>query len=216
MTMPTDEIQHRAAEVATLPRRAIQTGLSIARWPLSAAESVTGKRGTTWPPAVAFATLESLVLGAAGRVLGDETLAAASQEAQTVVSKARRASRLQEDAEQLERDAEATREQARTLADEQRTAAEEQASRRADEIEAAAGRRKHQARKAGRKRQEQVRSQADEAQQAIEEADRLATLHTADELSEALADERTALAARAEVMRAEEATKRAREARARG
>lgn len=57
-----------------VPRRAVQTAMTVTRLPLTAVEALTGRRGSDWAPATAFSSVEATVLQVAGNVLHDEQM----------------------------------------------------------------------------------------------------------------------------------------------
>ena len=73
---------------STIPSRTLELTFRAARLPLTAVETVTRRRGTDWPPAIAFTRVEGAMFQVAAGVLNDDALAAEGKRLQAAAIKA--------------------------------------------------------------------------------------------------------------------------------
>ena len=184
--------------VQKLPRTVINTYLSAARLPLSAAAKASGQQGNEqWPPALAFEGFEASVETVLGSLLRDNDLVEAGRLRQAKVAQLRKAAELEAVADTARDHAREEFAERRDAVEAKRREAELRAQRREQQIEADAQRRKAEADRAAQKKKSAARAVKAAQENVIERRERAAT-------TDALAKEAEALKAQTEALEAAE------------
>lgn len=201
--------------ITQIPDTLVSTTFAAARWPLTVVASRLADDIDTWPPLLAFDSIEATVERRVGNALHDDRLVARGRSGQERVEHLRTAIETEAAADRLAERAQRERELGNDAADDLRTEAE----RRADARRAKARSTEAQRKSAARERERRAKQAADKAARAAEEAvDRTAragALAALDAEEQALAKKRAALAAKRKADRADAslaATKAARRA----
>lgn len=201
----------------TIPRAAVTGYLRALRLPLSAAERIARQQDNeSWPPALAFETLEAKLEGAAGLLLRDEDLLAAAQLREEKVEKLREARALKAAADverTTARDDERRREAQIT---QERGRAGRAAAERKREAQGQAEQRKRAAAQEAAKKSDAVRAQEAAQETVIERRERATKAEALREESKALDLTDEALEAQAKVDLIEETLEGNKEARKTG
>jgi hypothetical protein len=177
-------------ELKEIPRTWVRSYVQLVRPPLTAAERVVKPaEPEVWPPAVAFDALEAGIKQFAGTVLRDNELVEEGRVKQAKVSAARRAVELEADAEQREQRDEQLREQVRQEAD-----------RREDELARQRAERQRKADEEARRKEQAAAKAEQAADKVIARQDRAARSTKVRAEREALAKEKTAAAAKSDVL----------------
>ncbi|MCU1453403.1 MAG: hypothetical protein JWN46_1549 [Acidimicrobiales bacterium] len=180
--------------IQMIPRTAVKIGLSAARLPLTAAETLLRRQGDEeWPPTLVFEGFEASIKQVVGGLLRDETLVDEGRFTAAKVDRLRHAAELDTIAEQHRAQADAELEERYQADERQRAQAEERARERKAELarKAAADKRKAQA---NARKAEEAAAQAEAAQeQALNREERRARAKTVSAKQAAAKKERAAL-----------------------
>lgn len=184
--------------IRTIPRAAVNSYLRVIRLPLSAAERIARQQDNdSWPPALAFESIEAKLEGAAGMLLRDEELLLAAQQREEKVANLKEARTLKAAAdvergnardEERKRKAQITQERRRT---------ERAASERKREAKAQAAAKQREAGDEAAKKQSAIRRQEAAQEKVLERRERATK-------SEALRAESAALDLTDEALKAQE------------
>lgn len=196
-----------------VPSRAVRTSLNVIRFPLTAVERVTGRRGSAWGPAAGFAMVEATVLQTFADLLHDEALAAEGRRKQAGAAKAQRAAEVDADALRSQEQADQKHAERTEAADEFADRAGRRAAEQQDKTEQEAAKRREQAERAAQQRSTRARERAGETQEGLRHRERADRLATAKDREEALETEIAAVDAEEKVLHLDDRIERSRETR---
>jgi len=204
-------------QLQEIPRTVVRVWLRTARLPLQAVEVVAhrGDHGTEWPPALAFESFEAQVKQVAGSVLRDDALVEEGRLTEAKVVQLRKAATLETVAERRKATADAKLAAQRESAGQRRRRVEHDATKREAALERERAAKKHRVeREAGQKKQAAARAETARSK-ALERQERAAAKTRVEQERAALRKERTAVAKKQRVTKADKdirATKAVRKA----
>jgi hypothetical protein len=201
--------------ITEIPDTIVSTPFAAARWPLTLVASRLADEVDTWPPLLAFDSIEATVERSVGTVLRDERLIERGRSGQERVEHLRSAIETDAAADRLAEHARRRLESGREAADDLRTAAERRAADREANAQAREAQRKREAQESARRKKQAADKVARVAESAVDRKARAATLDTLQAEERALAKKQAALAAKRKGDRADAAiaaTKAARKA----
>ena len=180
--------------VQNLPRTVINTYLSVARLPLTAAAKASGQESNEqWPPALAFEGFEASVETVLGSLLRDDSLVEAGRLRQAKVAQLRKAAQLEAVADTQRQQAREEFTQRREAAQAKRQQAERRADRREQQVEQDAERRKAEVERKAETKKTAARKVKAAQEQVIERRERVATQEALSKEAEALKAQQQAL-----------------------
>lgn len=188
------------AVVTTMPRRAIELGLAAGRLPLTAVETVTGRRDSGWLPAVAYTGFESTVLQLAGGLLRDETLAAAGRRKQAAATTLANAVEMEAEAETFEAESEQRRRRQESQARSAARAARERAEDRRQEVAEGQASRREQVARGMKQRKARAATKAEQTREGLGRRQRARRVEETRDRSEALQRQEGALESQSEAL----------------
>jgi hypothetical protein len=196
-----------------VPRRTVQVGLAATRLPLTAVETVIGRRDSGWFPATAYTGFEAAVLQVAGGLLGDQEMAAAGRRKQGATSRLQTAAELDAQAEATRAKAEQTRRRQVARAESTAGSTREHAEERRADLAERESARKVQIDRATRSRQARAARRAEETEKGRARRQRARDADVAAERAEALEHAEAALDAQEAALDLGETIEKSREAR---
>jgi hypothetical protein len=199
----------------TIPRTAVRSWLTVTRFPLTAAELAAGKRGTAWPPAVAYEAFEAGVKRGVGSLLGDDELVREGTLERGKVDLLRRSAELEASAEERRRQGEARFDQKKESVQQHAEKVEQEQQARERKLEQEKAQRERAIEAADRRKAEAARSADAARQKAVAAQERQARTVRLNSESKALEEEREAVEAKAEVQDIDQALKATKAARKR-
>jgi len=197
----------------TIPRTAVKSWLSVVRLPLSAAELAAGKRGTDWPPAVAFEGFEAGVKRSLGSLIGDDQLVQEGTLERGKVNHLRRAAELEAEAEQRRLQGKEQFENKKESVQQRSQRLEREQQEREEKLQQEKAERKRSVDAAAKRKADAARAADESRRKAVAATERQARSTRLAVESEALEHRREAVEAKADVQqvdRALAATKAAR------
>lgn len=197
----------------TIPRTALRSWLAAVRLPLTAAELVTGKSGTDWPPAVAFEGFEAGVKKGVGLLIGDTQLVQEGMLEREKVDQLREAAELDAIAERRRQEADARLEDRKETVQERAESVERGHAEREAKLAQEEADRQRAVEEAARRKEEVARTAEQTRRKAVAAQERQARATRLAAESEALDHERDAAEAKGELLEVDQALKATKAAR---
>lgn len=199
-----------------IPRTVVRTWLRAARLPVSVAERVVQRDGSsrTFAPAVAFDTVDADVRQLVGTLLRDDELVQEGRLRQAKVAQLRDAAQLEAEAERRRIEADAEFERRREADEQQRERVRQQAEQREAEAERLRIERERKAAAKAAKEAEAARQAKAAADKAVAKQERAARATRITAEQRALAEEREAVEAAGKVVELDQELRETKAARA--
>jgi hypothetical protein len=187
-------------QIKEIPRDGLELGFRCARLPLTVAEKLLARGGSSWPPALVFDKVEAEVKDIVGRITHDETLQASAQHQRAGLTKREEAMAERAHAAEVEQQAEARAEARRDELAAQREAVEDAEAERERDIEQAEREARERAAKEAEAKRSATRTTAAKRKQAVSKRATRADAERLEAESQALRAEQAAVEARGETL----------------
>ena len=167
-----DRLDSAAEGDARLTERLLSKGMNVARLPLNAVEKVTGKRGSNWPPAVGFDSLEATVMQVTGGLLRDKDMVRRGRSKQAAAASKSEAVNQQAEADRLALEAEQREATRLELVEQDKRRARERSKSRKQELDKREQGKRQEVANTARTRKTNARERAAKAEEGLENRER--------------------------------------------